>query len=233
MKNKYASFPLTMAILAFICYLFIMFLMSTAVQPLWGQISVLLIPALVLGSISLLALKGMLDSKKTTVLTVLLSVIFLLASIYYTVLLFIWMATTVTTDVKYYPRAYAKIADEHGVKGVFPQVVPADAKDVSFHYNSAFLQGGEVFNLSYTVTEEKMSEWTVLLEGAAEWIGSNEEWHHINNLDFYDADSNWGFYDTACIRYQLYWDGGFNHGEMCYVLIVPSTCRITFYYEDW
>ena len=224
MKNKHASFPLTMTILALLCFLFIVFLMSTAVQPLWGRISVLLIPALVLGGIGFLALKGMLDSRKTAVLTVFLSVIFLLASIYYTVLLFIWMATTVTTDVKYYPRASAKIEDENGVKGVFPQVVPADAKDVSFHYNPAFLQGGEVFELSYTVTEEKISEWTVLLEDAAEWIGSNEEWRYINNLSFYGTDS---------IRYHLYWDGGINHGEMCYVLIDPSICRITFYYEDW
>ena len=55
MKNKYASFPVTMMILAFICFLFIVFLMSTVVQPLWGRISVLLIPTLVLGGISLLA----------------------------------------------------------------------------------------------------------------------------------------------------------------------------------
>ena len=224
MKNKYASFPLKMAILAFLCFLFISFLMSTVVQPLWGRISVLLIPALVLGGIGLLALKGMLDSKKTAVLTVFLSVIFLLTSICYTFLLSIWTATSVTTDVKYYPRAYAQIEDRNGVKGTFPQVIPTDAKDISFHYNLAFLQGGEVFKLSYTVTEEKISEWTVLLEGAAEWIGSNEEWHHANNLDFYDTDS---------IRYHLYWDGGINHGEMCYVLIDPSICRITFCYEDW
>ena len=224
MKKKYARFPLTMAILAFICYLFIMFLMSTAVQPLWGQISVLLIPALVLGGISLLALKGRLDSKKTTVLTVILSVIFLLVSICYTFVLSIWTATTDTEDVKYYSRAFAQIEDGNGVKGVFPQVIPSDAKDITFHYNPRFLQGGEVFELSYTASEEKLSEWAALLEGAAEWVGSNEEWHHTNN---------WGFFDADSIRYHLYWDGGFNHGEMCYVLIDPSICRITFCYKDW
>ena len=224
MKNKYARFPLTMAILSFLYFLFIAFFMSTVVQPLWGRISVFLIPALVLGGIGLLALKGKLDSKKTTVLTVLLSVILLLVFICYTGLLFLWTATTVTTDVKYYSRAYAKIKNRYGVKDVFPQVVPTEAKDISFHYNPAFLQGGEMFQLSYTVTEEKLAEWTTLLEGAAEWVGSNEKWHRMNN---------WGFYGTDSIRYQLYWDGGFNHGEMCYVLIDPSIWRITFYYEDW
>ena len=213
-----------MAILACLCFLSIVFLMSTAVQPLWGRISVLLIPALALGVIGFFALKGILNSKKTAMLTMFLSVIFLLVFICYTFLLSIWTATTVTTDVKYYSRAYAQIENGNGVKGVFPQVVPTDAKDISFHYNPAFLQGGEVFKLSYTVTEEKISEWTVLLESAAEWIGSNEEWHHTNNWDFYDTDS---------IRYHLYWDSGFNHGEMCYVLIDPSICRITFCYEDW
>ena len=224
MKNKYARFPLTMAILSFLYFLFIAFFMSTVVQPLWGRISVVLIPALVLGGIGLLARKGRLDSKKTTVLTVLLSVILLLVFICYTGLLFLWTATTVTTDVKYYSRAYAKIKSRYGVKDVFPQVVPTDAKDISFHYNPAFLQGGEMFQLSYTVTEEKLAEWTTLLEGAAEWVGSNKEWRRMND---------WGFYGTDSIRYQLYWDGGFNHGEMCYVLIDPSIWRITFFYEDW
>lgn len=224
MKNKYARFPLTMTILAFLCFLFMVFYMSTAVQPPWGRICVLLTPALVLGGISILALKGMLDPRKTVVLTVFLSVVFLLASICYTALLFLWTATTVTTDVKYYPKAYAQIKDGNGVKGVFPKAVPSDAKDISFRYNPAFLQGGEMFQLSYVATEEKMSEWTTLLEGAAEWVGSNEEWHRMNNWDFYDTDS---------LRYHLYWDGNVNHGEMCYVLSVPSNRRITFCYENW
>lgn len=221
---SYARFPLTMTLLAFLCFLVIVLFMSTAVQPLWGRSCVLLIPALVLGGISLLALKGVLNSRKTAVLTVLLSVLFLVASICYTVLLSLWTATTVTTDVKYYSRAYAQIEDGNGVKGVFPQAVPTDAKEISFRYNPKFLQGGEVFQLSYVVTEEKMSEWTALLEGAAEWIGSNEEWHRTNH---------WAFYDTDSIRYHLYGDGHVDHGEMCYVLIVPSNCRITFCYENW
>ena len=213
-----------MAGLAFLCFLFVAFLMSTAVQPPWGRIAVLLIPALVLGLIGLLALKGMLDPGITAVLTAVLSIIFLLVSICYTFVLSVWTATTDTEDVKYYSRAFAQIENGNGVKGVFPQVIPSDAKDVSFHYNPAFLQGGEVFELSCTVTVEKLSEWTELLEGAVEWIGSNEEWHRTNN---------WGFSDADSIRYHLYWDGGFNHGEMCYALVEPSSCRITFCYEDW
>lgn len=213
-----------MAILAFSCFLLVVLLMSTAVQPLWGRTVVLLIPALVLGSIGLLALKGLFDSKITAILTAVLSIIFLLVSICYTFVLSIWTATTDTEDLKYYPRAYAQIEGGNGVKGVFPQVIPADARDIFFHYNPAFLQGGEVFKLSYTVTAEDLFEWTELLGGAAKWIGSNEEWHRTNN---------WGFYDTDSVRYHLYWDGGFNHGEMSYALVDPSICRITFCYEDW
>ena len=114
-----------------------------------------LIPALVLGSIGLLALKGLFDSKITAVLMVVLSVIFLLGSICYMFMLSIWTATTDTEDVKYYSRAFAQIEDGNGVKGMFPQSIPSDAKDISFHYNPPFLQGGEEFKLSYTVTEEK------------------------------------------------------------------------------
>ena len=87
-----------------------------------------------------------------------------------------------------------------------------------------FLQGGEVFELSYTTTEEKLTEWKTVLTREAEWIGSNKEWHETNH---------WGFHGEDSVRYHFDWDSGYNHGEMCYVLIDEDTNRITFYYSEW
>ena len=185
---------------------------------------VLLLPSIILYSVAFLSAKGKLDSKKTMIRTSLLTIVLLLVSIFYVFLLSIWTATTETTDIRYYSRAYAQIEDEDGVEGVFPAAIPPDTTDVSFHYNPQFLQGGEVFEVSYTIADDVRSEWETLLEKKAEWIGSNEDWHRLNN---------WGFHDADSTRYHLYWDGGFNHGEMCYVLIEPSTNRITFHYSDW
>lgn len=224
MKNQYARYPLVMSCLALACFFAVAAFMASAVQPPWGRILVLLIPAITLYVVTFLSSKGILTSKVTTVITTILSIVLLLASVFYTVLLSIWASTTVTTDVRFYSRAYARIDDEDGVEGIFPEKIPTDANDITFKYTPQFLQGGEVFELSCTLSSTDISEWESLLKREAEWIGSNEEWHKMNN---------WAFRGTNGVRYQLDWDGGYNHGEMSYVLIEPSTNRITFYYSEW
>jgi len=225
MKNKYAIFPIVMGTLALLCFLAVAFFMAFSVQPLWGRLMVLLFPAIILYAVACLSAKGKINSRKTVILTLVLTIVLLLVSIFYILLLAVWTATTVTTDVRYYSKAYAQIDDEDGVEGIFPASIPTDAKDVVFHYNPQFLQGGEVFELSYIVPDDMLSEWTNRLEKKAEWIGPDEEWHRLNNWRSHN--------ERNAIRYHLHWDGGFNHGEMSYVLVESSTNRITFYYTDW
>ena len=184
----------------------------------------LILPALFLGIVALCAAKGKLGVSATTIWTTVLVIVLFLASVLYVSILLVWTATTTTTDIKYYGRAYAQINEEDGVKEVFPKAIPADANDIVFTYFPQFLQGGEVFELSYTTTDEKLAEWAALLKRESEWIGSNQKWH---------TENNWSFHGVDTMRYQLDWDGGFNHGEMCYVLIDEETGRITFCYEEW
>lgn len=224
MKNKHALIPVAVAALALLCFLFVAFCMAAYVQPLWGKTAVLLLPSLILGFVGFLAFRGKLNADKTMIVTAILSVVLLVTSFFYTIYLSILSATTVTTDVKFYSRAYQQIEHEDYLKGIFPEEIPADAEDVSFCYHPSFLQGGEVFELSYVTTGGVLSEWTEFLSGEAEWVGSNEEWHRTNN---------WGFDGEEAVRYQLYWDGGYNHGELAYVLIDCDENRITFYYENW
>lgn len=212
MKHKYALYPIIMSAYALCCFVAVVIVYARVVQPFWGRMLLLIFPALILGLVAIFAAKGKLSVSATTIWTTILSVVLLLASVFYVFLLSVWTATTITTDIQYYSRAYAQIDEEDGVKEVFPKTVPADAKDVVFTYTPQFLQGGEVFELTYTTTNEKITEWTTLLEKEAGWIGS----------DGVDAT-----------RYQLYWDGGFNHGEICYVLIDETMERITFYYSHW
>ena len=224
MKNRTALFPLILGILALLCFLLAALLISSAVQPPWGRTLLLLLPSIVLGGIAFLSRKGILGDRSTLVLTSVMTVVFLLLSVFYFFLLAIWTATTETTDTKYYARAYERIKEEESVRELFPAALPEDAEDVSFLYTPQFLQGGEVFQLSYRTTEDKIAEWIGRLEQAAVWIGTNEEWHRTHNSVFSGRDST---------RYQLYWDGGFNHGKISYVLIDQSDCRIEFFYSVW
>ena len=221
MTKKYALYPLIMAVVAQLCFLVIV---TNTIQPLWGRTMILILPSLIFCTVGLFALSGKLSKDATIILTSVLTIFLFLASVFYVFLLSIWSANTETTDVRDYARVYDDIEDEKGVKNVFPKKIPDDAENIMFSYVPQLLQGGEVFELSYTTTEEKLTEWKTVLTREAEWIGSNKEWHEANH---------WGFHDEDSVRYHLDWDGGFNHGEMCYVLIDEETNRITFYYSEW
>ena len=222
MKNKYAIFPFIMAGLAFLCFLFIALCMATYVQPPWGKTMVLLLPSLILAFVGFLAFKGKLTSRTTENLTVVLSIILIIVSFFYTIVLSMTAAITETTDVKFYTRAYERIRGRNGVDGVFPDKIPADAENIAFRYHPSFLQGGEVLELSYTATVDVLSDWDGFLKAKAEWVGSDEEW----------CRNHWGAGDEETVRYQLYWEDG-NHGETAYVLIDLMQNRITFSYEKW
>ena len=139
-------------------------------------------------------------------------------------MLSVWVVTTDTTELRYYNGAYQQITDEDTVKDIFPKAVPDAAENVSFSYTPQFLQGGEVFELSYTVSEQELRRWEAVLETASEWIGSHEEWCENNG---------WLFFGPDAVRNQLMWDGGVNYGTICYVLIDAELGRITFYYSKW
>lgn len=222
MKNKHAVFPITMAGLAFLCFLFIAFCISTCVQPLWGKTMVLTLPSLILAVVAILAVKGRLDRRMTEFMTIVLSIILAIASSAYMVLLIIWTAMTVTTDLEYYERAYDVVNDRLDVEGIFPEKIPTDAENVTFHYSPQFLQGGEMLELSYTTTNEVLRDWEILLREQSEWVGSNEEWRR----------KHWGYGDMEAVRYQLYLEDG-NHGETAFVLINPVSNRITFCFDHW
>ena len=224
MKHKYAIYPIIVSICAFICFLIVLLLFSGAVQPLWGRMMLLILPALLLGMLAFCAAKGKVGVTATNIWTTVLAIVLFLGSVFYVALLFVWTATTTTTDIQYYSRAYAQIDEESGVKEVFPKSIPADADDISFTYYPQFLQGGEVFELSYTTTDEKLTELKTLLKSESAWIGSNQDWH---------TENNWSFDGKDAMRYQLDWDGDFNHGQTCYVLIDEEMGQITFCYSKW
>ena len=224
MKEKAGLLPFTAGGLALVGFLLVMGVMATAVQPLWGRTLVLLLPALVFFAVGAAARKGRMGPSTAAALTAVLAAVFFLLSVFYVLLLSVWTATTVTTDVKYYRRAYARISGKEAVCARFPASVPEDARDVEFSYMPRFLQGGEVFRLSYTAPEDEITRRSISLQAAAEWSGPDAEWFRMHGQPGGEGDS---------VRYQLFGSGFGNHGEECCVLIDWAGGRIAFYYSDW
>ena len=224
MKNGHLHFPFIMGGIALACFLAVVLLVQTAVQPPWGRVLVLLLPALILFGIGISGRAGILDAGKTTALTAGSSVVLFLLSVCYVLLLLVWTATMTTTDTKYYARAYRQISERGSVTACFPASIPEEATDVEFRYNPQFLQGGEEFRLSYHATEARLLEQMGKLPAAAEWSGANEEWYLMHNQSPRDP---------GLMRYQLFGEGFSNHGEEACVLVDPSVGRIEFCYSKW
>ena len=224
MKDRAGFVPFAAGGLALVCFLLVVGVMATAVQPLWCRTLVLLLPALVFFAVGAAARKGSLSPRAAVALTGVLGAVFFLLSAFYVLLLSVWTATAVTTDVRYYRRAYAQISGKEAVSAHFPASVPEDARDVEFSYTPRFLQGGEVFRLSYTAPEDEIFRRSALLRAAAEWSGPDAEWRRMHR----HVPGG-----SASLRYQLLGSGFGNHGEECCVLIDQAGGRIEFYYSDW
>ncbi len=224
MKDKAGLLPFAAGGLALVCFLLVLGAMATAVQPLWRRTLVLLLPALVFFAVGAAARKGSLSPRTTAALTAVLAIVFFLLSVFYVFLLSIWTATEVTTDVRYYRRAYARISGKEAVGAHFPASIPEDARDVAFFYTPRFLQGGEVFRLSYTAPEDEIIRRSALLRAAAEWSGPDAEWFQMHRQYPGGSDS---------LRFQLFGSGFGNHGEECFILVDRAAGRLEFYYSDW
>ncbi len=224
MARPCIKFPLIMAGIAFLCFLLAALLFGSFVQPLYLKIALLLLPTLILLAVSILAYTKIMSAKATTVLTVILSVVLFFASAFYAFILFFQHVTFEVTDIRYYGRAFSKIKDEDGVDNIFPSAIPNGVENVQFSYLPQFLQGGEEFKLSFETSENELEIWSEVLSEKAVWIGSDADWHN---------ELNWSSGETDAVRYMLFWDGGYNHGEWSFVLIFEDENRIEFRYSDW
>ena len=227
MKNKYMIFPLVMSSVAFTCFAFLAQLFLSGVHPMWAETLVLLIPSLVLGVFAILSAKGLLGRAASITLTCVFSALFVAAGFFYTCFLFFAsFDADCTTDPADYAAGLRQIYANEYVREYFPRSIPENATDVTFDYHPALFQGGEEFTLSYRTTDSEIEAWEERLQDA-EWIGTDEAWSDEYNM-YEDNGSSPG-----TTRYQLYWDGGYNHGEMVYVLIDRTTNTMTFSYSHY
>ena len=83
MKRKYARYPIIMSTCALLCFIAVVIMFAGVVQPLWGRMLILILPALILSFVAFFAVKGKLGVSATTIWTTILSIVLLLASVFY------------------------------------------------------------------------------------------------------------------------------------------------------
>ncbi len=222
--KEWSVLPFLMAAFALICFLLVFAMMMSMVEPPVARTMVLLLPALILVGFGVLANLLHFPLGVIWIVTILLTAVLGVWGFRETVFVVLEAFTTTTTDIRYYERAYDSIDHEEYLEGVFPEEIPENAENVEFYYCPQFLQGGEVFELSFTTDEESLAAWDEFLREHAEWSGPDTEWSELND---------YGSGKEGVTRYHLYWDGGYNHGEIGYVQIDLVRFQIRFYHSHW
>jgi hypothetical protein len=148
-------------------------------------------------------------------------------------------ATSGTTDIKRYETALATTGYPNSVlTKSFPKQVPKNASNIKFHYNPAFLQGGEDLVLQFKTDSASIANYKVQFsEQANEFKTSimTSPDHDYVQRSFYLLG-----YNQLPSGYVCYWlyakpyqTDNWNHGQYSFVAINDELDTVMFAESDW
>jgi hypothetical protein len=117
----------------------------------------------------------------------------------------------------------------------FPATIPEDAKNILFHYNPAFLQGGEIFSLRFKVASTDLAAYEKgFLENGKTLDPAASEHNFFENMF-----SNAGYdilpedFTIYVFSSNPYKQGDWNHGRVSLSAISTLRREIIFYSHNW
>jgi len=216
--NKVA-FPLIMAVLAFICFVFV-YWMSTvrSINPRYFVTLLFAIPSLIFCILTIFAWKG----SSVSVINVLTAILVpVLAFSGFMGLMFMsFDEQTFTTDIAKYERVFRLRSNKLNKVIIedFPKKIPETAGDVHFYYDySAWLDFSETFVLRFTESSEIIDEYVAKFSGKCQSHQGADSW----NGDRSSGDNAGGRY----VGYETLYTGGIKVGGL------PSDFTVYVIYE--
>ncbi|MDL2220513.1 hypothetical protein LJC55_02480 [Eubacteriales bacterium OttesenSCG-928-N14] len=240
--RKKPSLSTIMAVVFFALFVAIYY-MITAKSPVPYYLYGLLfaIPCIVFALITYLKAKEKINPDFSFRLTVWLIPIFFYGMCFGVVICSVSLATVQVQDVSQYRhvmRASGYPNDEH--ISFFPPEIPEDATDVVFHYNPAFLQGGEFFLIKFKTNEQDIMAYQKQFSAQAQCYGSKRQLAEQNSEVYIPSFSRVGYQNDLpedFIIYILYSkpysSNNWNHGTLRLVAINAKHSEIIFYAGSW
>lgn len=190
-------------------------------------------------SIILLLIKKRKNIKKiiiNIIINVIQIVCILLSFIYFCVLIVVGsfiMAVDGVNNIK----NYKKVRYQHKIS-IGPNSIPNNAKNVNFHYNNSFLQGGEVFYLYFKTDNKSLKkykeEYSIIAKSVIDYNSIDNNYHYLKSMHIDDL------FKESKENLKVYYLEGFcdnsgycNHGEYKIVIIDEFSNSIMFMYEKW
>lgn len=238
-KEK-ATFPFMMTIVSFFAFIFVFSIVTfRSVNPYYLTGLIFAIPSVCFGTITILSLKKKLSSATSSIITGVLIPIFVIVMFFVLLFMIFDSVTSITTDIKRYETALATTGYPNNVlTKSFPKQVPKNSSNVKFHYNPAFLQGGEDLVLQFKTDSESIANYKAeFSEQANEFTNSKMT---LPDYDYAQGSFSLLGYNqvpSGYVCYLLYakpyLTDSWNHGEYSFVAINYELDTVIFAESDW
>lgn len=164
-------------------------------------------------------------------------VIFCITSFIYYFFVFIFYIISISIYGFHKVNTYYRIYEEANnyIKDTFVNPIPKNAKNIKFHYNTAFLQGGAELSLYFKIDANTLKNYKDKYDSIAKWH------EQIKNLaNEYDYISSYFLNHSLSNEFLMYYidgecdkSGYCNHGYYKGVGINEENQEIIFIYENW
>ena len=238
---KKAPFPAIMAILSFILFLGLYWLLTFgSIKPYYIIGLIFALPFLTYATIAFYTSKGKIGKVSSAIITMTLIIVFVIATFMGLVFIAFDEAANTTTDIGKYEKALriTGYPDNHLTEH-FPDKIPDNAQDLVFSYNPAFLQGGESLGLRFSIDQYTISKYLEEFSQAAKKIGKIPD--RFTMVDgIYSSDFEILGYTVLPEDFTIfiivskpYESNDWNHGETSIVAISQERNEIIFLANDW
>jgi hypothetical protein len=210
------------------------------VEPYYFKNLVFAVPFFCFAIVTYFTANGELKLIASSVITFILMIILGLIMMFLLFLFSFEAAISTTTDIGRYERVL-KIMGYPNNASVeqFPEKIPEKARNISFHYHSAFLQGGESIGLKYEIDSAAIKINKKILSREAVWTGKfsdhNAEKHGIllgtlSEVGYTELPEDFVIYVLGSKPYH---PGDWNHGELSLAAVSEPRNEIIFFAEEW
>lgn len=232
---KKSPIPATLTIISFILFINVyLYINLTTVEPYWLTGLIFAIPFISFGVITYFTTKGRLNKAPSIVISLILTLVLGFVMIVSFFIIALDAATTETTDVTKYQRVL-RITDysNNSLTKYFPSKIPDDAKNITFIYHPAFMQGGEELGLKFETNHDSINNYIDDINNRAIWTGNIND--HPSNYGIYLHTFERFGYETLPEDYTIYVivSDNSNHGELSFVAISKVRNEIIFYADNW
>lgn len=238
---KKALFPAIMTTISFVLFIVVYLLVTMrSINPYYLEGLIFGLPFILFGLITFFTARGQLKNVTSILITVILIIVMGIGSFLTFIFISIDAATTETRDIGKYERVLKlKNYPKNFLIENFPNEIPNNGENISFGYNPAFLQGGEILGLRFQTDSNSIDNYTNEFSKKAKWIGKSgdvevqENGIFLNSFEFLGYEYLPKDFKIYVIYSKAYKPGDWNHGEFSLVAINKQKDEIIFLMEDW